>query len=104
MSSYLNNAYNPNVAGSGDNGGYTGAYQLSIERRSSATSLLASIVSTASSGTPAQGGIASANIGQTITINGSNLKSGEQLVFTALDTNGSLYESSVTAASVAADG
>ena len=33
VSGYYNNAYNPNVAGSGDNGGYTGAYQLSIERR-----------------------------------------------------------------------
>src|SRR5262249_29635536 len=35
---------------------------------------------------------------------GSNLGANEQLVFTAIDTNGSLYEHVVTAASVAADG
>ena len=51
-----------------------------------------------------RGGIASANTGQTITLTGSGLLSGEPLVFSAIDASGRLYEQTVNAASVAADG
>ena len=101
---YYNTAYDPTKAGSGNPASFLGAYQLNVERRGAAESLLTSIAATSTHGTPAQGSVASANVGQTITIAGSNLQANEQLVFTALDPSGVLYEQAVTAASVAVDG
>ena len=103
LSGWVNTAYDPNVAGSGTAGG-TGSPLIAVERRSASSSLLTGIVASAAQGTAAQGGVASANVGQTITLQGSSLLAGEQLVFTAMDGSGSLLERMVTAASVAADG
>ncbi len=58
----------------------------------------------AASGVPAKSGVASSNVLQTITLLGSGLQSNEQVVFTAIDDNGVLYEDVVSAATVAADG
>jgi hypothetical protein len=74
-----NSTYNPNVAGSGSTFGQVGGtYQLTAERRSATSfannSELSHISATASRGTAAQGGVASANTGQTITIHGVNLQ------------------------------
>jgi hypothetical protein len=104
VSGYLNAGYNPNQAGSGDDSGYTGTYQLTAERRSGDSTLLSGITASAARGTPAQGAVPSANVGQTITLSGSGLQPNEQVVFTAIDYNGNLYGSTVTAASVAANG
>ena len=104
VSGYYNTTYDPTQAGSGDNAGYQGAYQLSVERRAAGSSLLSGIQASATHGTPAQAGVAAANVGQTITLTGSQLQANEQLVFTAIDGNGTLYERTVTAASVAANG
>ena len=104
VSGYYNTGYDPNQAGSGDNSGYHGTYQLSVERRAAASSLLSGIQASATHGTPAQAAVASANVGQTITLTGSQLQADEQLVFTAIDGNGTLCESTVAAASVAANG
>ena len=47
---------------------------------------------------PANAGVASANIGQTITLNGSGLLSTDQVVFTSVDDNGSLFTQTVSPA------
>ena len=49
-------------------------------------------------------GLASANVGQTITLNGSGFVSGDQVVFTYADDSGNIYQSTVNPASVAANG
>ena len=104
VSGYYNTAYDPTQAGSGDNAGNQGTYQLSVERRAAGSSLLSGIQASATHGTPAQAGVAAANVGQTITLTGSQLQANEPLVFTAIDGNGTLYERTVAAASVAANG
>jgi Bacterial pre-peptidase C-terminal domain len=104
VSGYSNLAYNPPVAGSGDNAGNSGTHKLTVERRAAGSSQLTGITATAARGTPAEATVASANVGATITLTGSGLATGEQVVFTALDTNGNLYERTVTAATVAANG
>ena len=91
------------MSGSGA-AGDTGTAQLTLSRRSATSSLLTGMVATAAQGTPAQGAVASANVGQTITLQGINLQPNKQLVFTATDRSGALFEQTVTAASVAADG
>jgi hypothetical protein len=104
ITGYSNTSYDPTVAGSGTNASYTGAYTLTLERMAAGGTRLRGIVATASSGTAATSGVASANIGQTITLNGSGLLSGDQVMFTSLDDNGSLYMQGVTPTTVAADG
>ena len=91
ITGYSNTSYDPTVAGSGTNASYTGAYTLTLERLVAGGTRLNGIVATAASGTAASSGVASANIGQTITLNGSGLLSGDQVMFTSLDDNGSLY-------------
>ena len=104
VSGYNNTTYDPKVAGSGANASYSGSYTLALERREAGAVRLSAITASAASGTPANAGIASANTGQTITLAGSGLVAGDQVVFSALDSNGRLYEQSVTPASIAADG
>ena len=48
--------------------------------------------------------MASANTGQSLTITGNGLVAADQMVFSAVDTNGRLFEQTVTPTSVAADG
>ncbi len=88
-----NTNYDPNVQGSGNNS-VTGSYTLGIERQGAGSTRLASISASAASGTAANGALASANTGQTITLNGnssgSGIQAGERVVFTTLDTNGNL--------------
>ena len=115
VSAFSNGAYNPGpppgvmsgtgaatVGGGGSS--VTGPYRLSIERLGNGDSRLSAITANATTGTPARAGIASANTGQTITIAGTGLLTGEALQFSAIDSNGARYWHAVTAASVAADG
>ena len=103
ISGYNNTTYNPNVAGSGTNAGYTGTYTLSIERLAAGASHLASVTSasaSASSGMAAQSALASANVGQSITLSGVGLVAGDRLVFSTLNDSGNLSETVVTASTV----
>ncbi|MBX3670121.1 MAG: choice-of-anchor D domain-containing protein [Rhodocyclaceae bacterium] len=104
VSSSSNSGYDPNVAGSGNNFGQIGAYQLGVERRATSSSILTGISAAATRGTPAQSGIASANAGQTIQLLGSGLSNADQIVFTSQDANGNLRETAVNPSAVAADG
>ncbi|MEJ0018377.1 MAG: Ig-like domain-containing protein [Acetobacteraceae bacterium] len=104
VSGYYNNAYNPTVAGSGNDASNGGTYQLHLERMSAGTARVSAIAGAAASGTAAQSGVASANIGQTITLKGSGFDADDQVVFTALDTDGNLYTTTVAPAGIAADG
>ncbi|SEF48157.1 Ig-like domain (group 3) [Nitrosospira multiformis ATCC 25196] len=65
---------------------------------------LSGISAIAGSGTPASSGIASANTGQTITLQGSGLQGSDRVVFTTIDSSGRLAERAIVPASVAADG
>ncbi len=103
VSGYYNTGYSPTVSGSGT-ASYTGAYTLTTTLLAGNTSLLSSIATTAGSGTPALAGVASANIGQTITLNGSGLLASDQVVFTGLDDNGDLYAITENPVSVASNG
>jgi hypothetical protein len=104
ISGYGNTGYNPGTAGSGSSSPYTGAYKLTLEHQGAGSHHLGGSSATAASGTPASGGIASANTGQTITLQGVGLQSSDTVVFTTLDSSGRLAERTVTPASVAADG
>jgi len=104
ISGYYNTAYNPNTANSGGNGSYTGGYALTIERLAAGVSHLSGITANASSGTPTNAGVASANTGQTITLNGTGLRTGEVVVFSVMDDSGNLYEQTVAPSNVTADG
>ena len=99
ISGYNNTTYNPNLAGSGNNAAYSGAYALSIERFAAGASRLASTTASttsAGSGVAAQTTLASANTGQSITLSGAGLLAGDRLVFTTLNDNGNLAEVVVT--------
>ena len=104
ISGYSNTTYDPKLAASGTVASYTGAYALQLQRIGAADSRLNGISTTAASGTPAHTGVASANIGQTITLTGAGLLATDQVMFTAIDISGDLYTDTVTPASVAADG
>ena len=104
VSGYPNTTYDPTVAGSGTAASYTGAYTLALERLEAGGTRLSGIAATAGSGTAANAGVASANVGQTITLNGSGLDATDQVVFTGVDDNGSLFSQVVSPASVAGDG
>ncbi len=104
ISGYGNTGYNPATAGSGTASGYTGSYQLTLERLGGGDSRVAGITAAAAAGTPAQAGVASANTGQVITLTGSGFVSGDSVLFSAIDYAGTRYWSTATPASVAADG
>ncbi|WP_419580402.1 Ig-like domain-containing protein [Stieleria magnilauensis] len=104
ISSWVNTSYDPSVANSGTSAFYTGPYQLTVQRVDGGSTSLTGIVAAADSGTAARSGIAAANVGQTITIQGAGLQDGDRVVFTTIDLNGNLTTSVVTPASVAADG
>jgi hypothetical protein len=99
VSSSGNIAYNPTTAGSGTVSG-TGSYVLGVARQGAGSSHLIAISATAGSGTPAQASVASANTGQSITLQGTGLVAGDRLVFTTVDAAGNLGEVSVVPTSV----
>jgi hypothetical protein len=104
VSGYGNTGYNPSTPGSGSSSFYTGAYKLTLEHQGAGSHHLGGISATAGSGTPASSSIASANTGQTITLQGVGLQSSDAVVFTTIDSSGRLAERTVTPASVAANG
>ena len=95
ISGYSNTSYDPKVTDSGNPAGYFGSYTLSLERLAAGARHVAAISATAASGTPANDSVASANVGQTIVVSGGGFVGGDQLVFTALDDSGNLYETTV---------
>src|SRR5439155_11298007 len=104
VSSGGNFNYDPKLANSGSNGSATGDYKLNIQRVAGGSSSLSGVTASATNGTAARNGVASANPGQTITVNGSGLSSADRVVFTTRDGNGTVGINSLTPASVAADG
>ncbi len=103
VSGWANTGYDPSIAGSGVDGGQ-GTYVLSLERFSGGSTRLDGIATTATSGTPSNAGVASANTGQTITLTGNALLPSDQVVFSAADSNGRFYFQTVSPMSVAGDG
>jgi len=75
-----------------------------LQRLGAADTRLSGITASPTSGTPANAGVASANTGQTITLTGSGLLSSDQVVFTAIDIYGDLYNETVNPVAVAANG
>ncbi|MBI3345657.1 MAG: hypothetical protein HY020_00420, partial [Burkholderiales bacterium] len=104
ISGYGNSNYNPDIANSGTASGYAYGYSLNVERQLQGASHVSGIAASATSGTPTNTGVASANTGQTITLNGTGFVAGEQLYFSILDDSGNLSELLVNSSSVAADG
>ncbi|MCG2595886.1 hypothetical protein LZ009_24180, partial [Ramlibacter sp. XY19] len=100
ISGYGNIGYNPSVGGSGTSSGYTGTYQLNFEAMRGGSNRLSGMTASAASGTAAQAGLPSANTGQTLTLAGVGLLSSDRVVFTTVDTNGSLGEQSVAPTAV----
>ena len=105
VSGWNNTNYDPTVVNSGRNGG-SGDYQLNIERLSGtlAATSLTSIIATANSGTATRSGVAAANTGQTITLNGEGLINGDRVIFTTIDSNGTFSTTVVTPTSIESDG
>ena len=99
VSGSSNSAYNPASAGSGA-ASSTGSYVLGVARLGAGSSRLSGITASATSGTPAQAGVASANTGQSITVKGVGLVAGDKVVFTSVDSSGNLGEVSVTPTSI----
>ena len=104
VSGYANITYDPLVAGSGTSNSNSGAYSLALRRTEPGVTRLTGIASTATLGTPAKSAIASANAGQTITLTGTGLVAGEDVIFTSMDGSNALSLLAVTSTSVAVDG
>ncbi|MHC5112427.1 MAG: beta strand repeat-containing protein, partial [Planctomycetota bacterium] len=104
ISDDTNLTYDPTVAGSGTGGSGTGTYTLTIKREDAVGRSLSGSGAVATSGTPADAGLVSANTGQTITLLGAGLVTGDRVVFTTSDTSGRLGTSIVTPTSIAGDG
>ena len=104
VTGYNNLTYDPKVAASGTAASYSGPYTLTLTRLVAGGTQLTGIGTTATSGTPAVSGVASANVGQTITLNGTGLISSDQIVFTGIDDSGNLTAITVSPATVAPNG
>ena len=100
VSGYNNATYNINTANSGNNGSYTGTYTLSLQRLAAGTTTLGVINASATSGTPTNAGVASANTGQTIVLSATAVQAGDRVVFTSIDSNGNLSETVVAPTAV----
>jgi hypothetical protein len=80
-------------------------YQVHLRRLAADSTVLTGITSTANRGTPKHSGIASANVGQVITLVGNGLRMSDRVVFNKGQFyNGDFAESVVTPLSVSADG
>jgi hypothetical protein len=77
-----NSNYEPIDAGSGTDATAVGSYTLEVTRSAEVNRHLSSITATATTGTPTQASIASANTGQTITMSGAGLRADDKLLFT----------------------
>ena len=100
VSGWDNTTYDPNTANTGTNAPYQGAYSLGVERQAAGSRHLVAITTSAASGTPTNAGIASANTGQTITLQVNGLLASDRVVFTVNDTNGNLSEAAIAPATV----
>ncbi len=103
-----NSGYDPTAPDSGFLAS-SGEFLLRIERRSTTSSTIKSITATAASGIPARTTVASANPGQAITITGTGFRDNaffnqDRVVFTTLNTSGSLGITTATPQSVSSDG
>ena len=101
VSAYSNQSYDPLTAGSGVSA-ETGDYQLFITRSNGTT--IGGILSTASSGIPRQSGVASANVGQVITLIGTGFTASDEVFITEVSDEGFLTGRPNVPISVAADG
>ena len=81
-----------------------GASTITISGGATIDTSLVGITTSAVKGTPAQGGVASANPGQTITLQGDGLLANDQIVFTVQYGNGYATTAAAAPAAVAADG
>ena len=104
VSGYANTAYNPLATGTGTSNGNSGGYSLALRRTEPGLTRLTGITGTATLGTPAKSAVASANPGQTITLAGTGLVAGEDVIFTIMDGSSGLSVLAATPLSVAADG
>ncbi len=104
VSSAYNQAYDPTAGGSGGSAYYTGQYRLTVTRSDGLRTSIASISAVAASGTPARPGVASADVGQVITLHGTGFLAADQVAFTEADDAGNLSQVAVAPASVSADG
>ena len=104
VSGDANRNYDPAGRRQRDSNGATGSYRLLVHRSREGWSQLSRITTVADSGTPAAASVASANIGQTITLEGTGLRSDDQVVFTRIDSAGRLGTTTVNPTSVATDG
>ena len=104
VSSAYNQAYDPAAGGSGGSAYYTGQYRLTVTRSDGLRTSIASISAVAASGTPARAGVASADVGQVITLHGTGFLAADQVAFTEADDAGNLSQVAVAPASVSADG
>jgi hypothetical protein len=95
-------SYNPTMANSMNRSESPGDYVLGVERSVAAagTHRLDSIGATTVSGTPRVIGVASANSGQTITLSGTGFLPGDRVVFLVDDTNGTVFEQTLTPTSI----
>ena len=105
ISGYGNYSYDPTVEGSADASYYaSAAYVLTLDRMARGDSRLSGITAVAELGVPAQAGVASANVRQAITLQGSGLVAEDQVVFTWLNESGEASTVMATPTLVAADG
>ncbi|NML45874.1 phosphatase PAP2 family protein [Ramlibacter sp. G-1-2-2] len=94
-----NFSYDPATAGSGV-AASTGTYRLNLEAQRAGSGHLLAITGAAASGAAANASLPSANTGQTITLNGAGLLNSDRVVFTTIDSNGTLGEVLVTPNSI----
>ncbi len=105
ISGYGNYSYDPAVEGSAASSFYSSAaYVLTMARMASGDTRLSGIAALAELGVPAQAGVASANVRQAITLMGSGMAAGDEVVFTRLDESGEVSSVTATPTVVAADG
>ncbi|MGA7501504.1 MAG: hypothetical protein WBX00_32635, partial [Isosphaeraceae bacterium] len=105
VSSSGNTGYDPTTTNSGSHGNYTGSYTMTVTLASGQSTSLTMIKGTAATGTAARSALASANPGQTITLDGSGLLPSDQVVFEYVDLNSSAVGwTTVSPVSVASNG
>ena len=106
-SGYPNSSYN-SVTGTGtQNASFTGDYTLTLRYADPGATSLDAISTTAAAGVPTEAMVASANTGQTITVQGNGFTSATRVMFTILSATSpqsGLSEREVIPGSVAADG
>ncbi|NBX29737.1 hypothetical protein EBR04_04690, partial [bacterium] len=87
-------SYDPQVSGSATGSPGVGSFTLDVTRLSSTVSGVGTPLA-ADSGTPTNAGIASANVGQYIVFSAPGIVADDRVVFTTIDSSGSLGETTV---------